>query len=103
MWTLLDALQLVRAIQPELKPLQWHVALGGGVLNIGQSDKDLDLYVLGFNGNGLEPTSPVTELLVSKWGYYQPIANSDGYPPDPRYREKIKFTVGGKRIDVFIQ
>jgi acetamidase/formamidase len=45
-WYLADALVLVRELQARVWPLGYHVALGGGVLNHGYSDKDVDLYVL---------------------------------------------------------
>ena len=51
MWTLQEALQLIRDLQPQLKPLHYHVALGGGVLNKGTSQKDLDLYLLRFDND----------------------------------------------------
>jgi hypothetical protein len=103
MWTLDEALIVIRALQPNLKPLEWHVALGGGVLNTGASDKDLDLYILGFNGALLQDVAPVIVLLSARWGVASQITDADEYPADPRYREKVKFDVDGKRIDVFIQ
>jgi hypothetical protein len=45
-WYLADALLTIRQLQALVWPMGYHVALGGGVLNHGYSDKDLDLYVL---------------------------------------------------------
>lgn len=45
-WYLADAQLLIRELQDAMWPLFHHVALGGGVLNHGYSDKDLDIYVL---------------------------------------------------------
>lgn len=45
-WYLSDAQLLVRELQAACWPLFHHVALGGGVLNHGYSDKDVDIYVL---------------------------------------------------------
>jgi hypothetical protein len=45
-WYLADALLMIRQLQALVWPMGYHVALGGGVLNHGYSDKDLDLYVL---------------------------------------------------------
>lgn len=45
-WYLADAQLLVRELQAACWPLFHHVALGGGVLNHGYSDKDVDIYVL---------------------------------------------------------
>ena len=49
-WYMPDALLFVRALQATVWPLQHHVALGGGVVNHGYSDKDLDVYVLPLYG-----------------------------------------------------
>lgn len=45
-WYLADAQLLVRKLQAACWPLFHHVALGGGVLNHGYSDKDVDIYIL---------------------------------------------------------
>ena len=42
-WNLDDALTIIRKIRPTLQAVGWELALGGGVLNRGWSDKDLDL------------------------------------------------------------
>lgn len=41
-----DALLLVRQLQAIAWPLNYHVTLGGGILNHGYSDKDMDIYML---------------------------------------------------------
>lgn len=46
---------LIRDLQEIAWPLNYHVTLGGGVLNHGYSDKDIDLYVL--------PIYPVPALV----------------------------------------
>jgi hypothetical protein len=43
---LADVLLLVRQMQAVAWPLNFHIALGGGVLDHGYSDKDVDIYVL---------------------------------------------------------
>jgi hypothetical protein len=45
---LADAQLLVRDLQAVCWPLNFHVTLGGGVLNHGYSDKDIDIYILPF-------------------------------------------------------
>lgn len=42
-WTLEDALRYIRALQPVAMEAGWCILLGGGVLNKGWSDSDLDL------------------------------------------------------------
>lgn len=46
LWYLSDAQNVVRQLQAVIWPLGWHVVLGGGVLNHGYSNDDLDLYLL---------------------------------------------------------
>lgn len=46
MWTLGEALALVRSIEPVVAVVGWHVALGGGVLLRGESTHDLDLIFI---------------------------------------------------------
>ena len=42
-WTLDAALLWIREMQPKLMEAGWCIMLGGGVLNKGHSDSDLDL------------------------------------------------------------
>ena len=44
LWTLEEALVVVRALEKVVKPQGFHVALGGGTLMRGSSTKDLDLF-----------------------------------------------------------
>jgi hypothetical protein len=97
-WTLDEAVALVRMLQPKLHAIKWHVALGGGVLNKGWSTKDIDLYFMPFSN---ETSKPVVPLLNKLWGKPQPIEKA-GYAPDHNYAAKLKFQVGGRRIDAFI-
>lgn len=43
LWTLEDALNLVRSTQEALTPIGWYIGLTGSVLFKGESYKDLDL------------------------------------------------------------
>jgi hypothetical protein len=45
-WTLEQGLKLLRFLQPKVRQFNYHVAIGGGVVNRGFSTKDLDLYFL---------------------------------------------------------
>jgi hypothetical protein len=49
-WTLTNALATIRAFQFKALQLGYHLALAGGVLNKGQSEKDLDIVVLPLDG-----------------------------------------------------
>lgn len=100
-WSLGAALELIRAIQPELHARKYHVALGGGVLNKGVSYKDLDLYMFPFNG--AETIDPLLPYLESLWGAAADIGSDrEGYPPDINFQVRVKFHTGQGRIDVFI-
>ena len=124
MWTLDEALSLVRSLQPEIRQFGYHLCLGGGVLNAGHSRKDLDLYFLQMDGRWKPLPTDLIKWLVSVWGDGQEIvasqagvlpeggivrvANADGemnYPPaDPAspYKAKLKFNWSGLRIDAFV-
>lgn len=41
-----QALKLIRETQETVKSFGYHICLGGGVLNLGYSYKDLDLYII---------------------------------------------------------
>jgi hypothetical protein len=68
-WKLDDGLNLIRAIQEKTKKYGYHVALGGGVLNNGESKKDLDLYFIPFNNPKFpQSTEGLIDWLESLWG-----------------------------------
>jgi len=52
-WTLKEATELIAAQQPTAKEHGYHICLGGGVLNKGESEKDLDLYFLPMENHGI--------------------------------------------------
>lgn len=67
-WFLEDALVLVRELQPQTRKFDYHLALGGGVLNKGQSDKDLDLYFLPLSKTDKCNNRGLVGWLSSLWG-----------------------------------
>lgn len=81
-WNLDDGLKLVRALQQECRRFGYHLALGGGVLNNGRSDKDIDLYFLPLDNSKFEPPNPskLIDWLVKMWGEFEPIGID--YDPD---------------------
>lgn len=101
MWTLALALNLVRDVQEAVKPFGYHVALGGGCLNRGMSNKDVDLYFLPLAN---DPNYLGLLMFLSKqWGYPE-LINKDGimYEPEKHYRTKLKYWSLQRRIDAFI-
>lgn len=126
-WTLEEALMLIRGLQPETRKFGYHLCLGGGVLNKGFSDKDLDLYFLPMTGNleevvKKENVDKLVGWLEKIWGpkealgrgpfniaAYNPTIREfiiqeivEEYPLEIPYRIKCKFNYSGLRIDVFI-
>jgi hypothetical protein len=97
-WTFDDALPLIRAVQPVVRRFGYHVCLGGGVLNKGASDHDLDLYFLPMNNKGFN-TGEVLKFLEKTWDYQGPIGEGK-YPPDIFCRME-HYTYSGLRIDAF--
>ena len=106
-WTLDDALRLIRDLQPSIRKFQYHVVLGGGVLNNGYSVKDLDLYFLPFGDAGIPVDLPHLKAYLSiRLGTPAPLGYSavdHEYPPDATYGEdRYTYILANRRIDVFI-
>jgi hypothetical protein len=127
-WTLEQGLELIRLLQPETRKFNYHLTLGGGVLNTGASDKDLDLFFLPLDNHRDNPEpDKLLAFLRSLWGDEQDFrsrqVNGQTYvvrdgrlalyepeltpqyeqPPNSPYKYKVKFMFGGQqRIDVFI-
>lgn len=105
MWSMDAALAFIRELQPALHSRLYHVAMGGGVLNKGFSEKDLDLYLFPFDNAVYEPILPYLEEL---WGPSTPLSSEinreeRGYPQDMNFKTKVKFfLMDGRRIDLFI-
>lgn len=103
MWTLEQALVIIRLLQPKVYSMGWHLCLGGGVLNKGVSNKDLDLYTRA----DLPKRQDVVDYIQATLG-----ASLEPLRPDmDDYEEELPFTQSGKltlpttnqRIDFFIQ
>jgi hypothetical protein len=113
MWTLDNGLALVRAIQPKIRQFNYHVAIGGGVVNRGFSTKDLDLYFLPMQD---AQSIALRAYLVTCFGpefclgggpegesYVQPQDVLLAYGPDPVWvAGRFTYHFDGKRIDGFI-
>jgi hypothetical protein len=103
MWELVGALSLVREIQPKTRDYNYHIAVGGGVVNNGSSEKDLDLYFLPLDNGSREDHNGLIAFLSQRFGRPRPIGDDEAYANQhTAYRSKIKFMVGGRRIDAFV-
>lgn len=99
-WTLEDALGLIRPLQEAARSYGYHLCLGGGVLNRGYSEKDLDLYFLPLGEPKVMPTQLV-KWLDTMWGEGEDIGeNYEDIKSVYLYRMKFKY--GPQRIDVFV-
>lgn len=68
-WTIEEGLTLIRGLQPQAKAYGYHIALGGGVLNKGTSEKDLDLYFLPLDNKDLATNEiGLIGFLQEIWG-----------------------------------
>jgi hypothetical protein len=103
MWTLDDARSIVKDIQIPMRDFGYHVALGGGVLNIGRSFHDLDIYFLPLDDIDSPLRADDAVLwLIPRWGDAQPITDPE-YGASLHYSHKLKFWLPTKqRIDLFI-
>lgn len=102
-WNLDQGLALVQNIQDDIRQFNYHVALGGGVLNNGESTKDVDIYFLPMD-NGI-PMAPagLLSFLEGRFGKSTPITSNEGYSDSSAYKHKVKFNLfTGQRIDAFI-
>lgn len=110
MWALEDARQLVRDLNKMVRPFDFHVALGGGVINNGESRKDIDLYVLPVYIDGHKFTQAewvaLDRILGTALGPHAEDMRSystDSHEIGRCFRaERIYTLPGGKRIDLFI-
>lgn len=95
-------MELIQALQPEVREFNYHICLGGGVLNTGASDKDLDLFILPLNGT--EPDrGGLMKYLIDTLGPYTALRDGPDYGPEmlQMYDEMVRFDVDG-RVDVFV-
>lgn len=106
MWNLTDALEVIRPMQEVIrKSFYYHVTLGGGILNKGESEKDLDLFFLCLNGTNGEKREELRTYLYMRFNSLTPLRDSSDYQVDAfwHYTYMEKGTWEGKRVDIFIQ
>lgn len=100
-WYFGEAQTLIRELQGVMWPVQWHVAIGGGVLNHGYSNDDLDLYILPLNKHA--KSEDATKALGSVLVYTRAISGNPRYlSMAPAIESADVYTYEGKRVDVFV-
>lgn len=101
MWDLDEALPIIRELQGEIRPLGYHLTLGGGVLNKGHSYKDLDIYIIPLVGETAKIID-LMNLLAHKFGEPEEIGSGGAsYEPDV-YAYKQQYGTKDRRIDIFV-
>lgn len=100
MWTLDKAIKLVRDTQSTAFSFGYHICLGGGVLNKGNSEKDLDLYFIPLVGVH-ESFDRLVQSLDIGWGIGEEFGYDNSYDKVSPYRISLRFR-GSKPSDAFI-
>lgn len=100
MWDFEKALKLIRETQETAKSYGYHIALGGGVLNKGYSNKDLDLYFLPLVGIDENFDGLMLALNIG-WGYGEEFGYKESFDKPTPYRMSLRF-IGTKKTDAFI-
>ena len=96
LWTLDEAIKLVRELEEVVKPVGYHCALGGSVLMRGESKKDLDIFVYPHQA----PHDRESDLIVALGGYGLQAKRVVEFYADEK---RVIFTkLNGKRIDLFL-
>jgi hypothetical protein len=68
-WTIDEALNLIREIEPEVKRSSFcFLALCGGVLRNGKSEKDLDIFIIPMNSDSAADVVGAIALIGSRLG-----------------------------------
>ena len=105
LWYLADAQLIVRSLQALVWPMGWHIALGGGVLNHGYSDKDLDLYVLPIYNSPHEQDelAVLTKLVnaIQEGQEYEPVCSLQDNPHEC-YKYAVRMKSLERPIELFI-
>lgn len=98
-WTLAQGVEFCRSLQTFLRPLGFGVALTGGVLLKGDSDKDLDLIVYPFKKQTTNYERLRERLLEFGLSFVRLPNHGLGYPDDGKDVQVWQYQ--GKRIDLF--
>jgi len=98
-WTLEQGVAFCRKVEDLLVPAGFHCALGGGVLQKGESFKDLDVFVYPHKSDGTiseEEVAKALAPLIPKW-----MAIDHTYQEDSK---KVFFCYfeGKQRVDFFL-
>lgn len=104
-WTIETGINFVRSLQDVSRKYGYHVALGGGVLNRGYSEHDLDVYFLPMGGFDIAKSDRnpqgLIALLSETLGNPQ-LLGKEYEGSVPLYKAAVKFNRNAvERIDCF--
>lgn len=104
LWTLDQALVVVREVGPLVRELDYHLCLGGGVLLTGASEHDLDLWFIPLNGYDSSPFK-IMQLCGTIFGLLRSLRDGPDYTANEPWhvKEMHQGNWMGKRVDLFIQ
>jgi hypothetical protein len=105
MWNRSQAYQLIADVREVAMRFNYHVCLGGSILHVGHSDKDVDIYFLPMHGTGRPDCDGLIGALDIHWGYAEDMADRDKYPTEAGYRaaRKVQWKLEPtKRIDFWV-
>lgn len=101
MWTIADAIMAARRIEAALIPIGYHCAIGGSVLHLGSSEKDLDVFIYPHTKSKTLDNESVRKVVADLFE-----AQSQG-DCSAHYQERDEKSVSwlvskdGQRIDLF--
>lgn len=110
-WVFKDAQDLVAAMRSKVNNLGYEITIGGSVLTKGESKNDLDLFLIPKQDGGNPLPVDLLMWIASKLGAGKTIVAAAQADPNARtgtqirppvFAHKMRFDLGGRKIDVFV-
>lgn len=98
-WQLEEAIEFCKSLTEFLQPLGFGVAMTGGVLVKGSSEKDLDLIIYPFKKKSANYLKLLWELTAFGLFYVRLPNHNKGYEDDGKLVQVWDYK--GKRVDLF--
>ena len=107
MWRFPEAIDLIVRVQPTAHANGYHLGLAGGVLNKGQSDKDLDVMIMPLNNvEQARDLNTIVEMFCREIGAKNVLTRESGSGSGGSERtvstDLIILVSDTKKIDLFI-
>lgn len=106
MWTLIEAQNLIAALEDYAEETGWHFALAGGVLRNGRSAHDLDLIAYPRTSTSSDRKQLRFMLKRAGWWLRVPVNEMHGHWKNKGSKDRkhveVWQTSSGKRVDLFI-